>query len=158
MKRYKCVHPRLKTACASVQTDQSVMDALWSAKSPTYFQAENSKTDLITRVGGGMIWIFAERTSQLVRYTWCKLILTISMEDLTLKASRKKCIWKCRLLKSSNANNCLALLTYRSKQRRPRTDCSYRSSLIWVHTVCHRGFLNISADEKSRRLLLRLAH
>ena len=33
-----------------------------------------------------------------------------------------------------------------------------RSSLIWVHTVCHRGFLNISADEKSRRLLLRLAH
>ena len=35
---------------------------------------------------------------------------------------------------------------------------SYRSSLIWVHTVCHRGFLNISADEKSRRLLLRLAH
>ena len=26
--------------------------------------------------------------------------------------------------------------------------------LIWVHTVCHRGFLNISADEKSRRLLL----
>ena len=22
------------------------------------------------------------------------------------------------------------------------------SSLIWVHTVCHRGFLNVSADEK----------
>ena len=33
-----------------------------------------------------------------------------------------------------------------------------RLLLIWVHTVCHRGFLNISADEKSRRLLLRLAH
>ena len=31
------------------------------------------------------------------------------------------------------------------------------SSLNWVHTICHRGFLNISADEKSRRLLLRLA-
>ena len=27
-----------------------------------------------------------------------------------------------------------------------------RSSLIWVHAVCHRGFLNISADEKNRRL------
>ena len=27
-------------------------------------------------------------------------------------------------------------------------------SLIWVHTVCYRGFLNISADEKSRRLFL----
>ena len=33
---------------------------------------------------------------------WCKL---------TLKAPRKKCIWKCRLLKSSAANNCLALPT-----------------------------------------------
>ena len=38
------------------------------------------------------------------------------------------------------------------------TDCSYWSSLIWVYTVCHRGFLNISADEKNRRLLLRLTH
>ena len=27
-----------------------------------------------------------------------------------------------------------------------------------IYTVCHRGFLNISTDEKSRRLLLRLAH
>ena len=26
--------------------------------------------------------------------------------------------------------------------------CSHRSSPIWVHAVCHRGFLNISADEK----------
>ena len=33
-----------------------------------------------------------------------------------------------------------------------------RSSLVWVHTVCHNGFLNISADEKSRRLLLQLAY
>ena len=41
---------------------------------------------------------------------------------------------------------------YRSKQGGPRSDFSYRSSLIWVHTVCHRGFLNVSADEKSRRL------
>ena len=28
-----------------------------------------------------------------------------------------------------------------------------RSNRFWVHTVCHRGFLNISADEKSRQLL-----
>ena len=28
--------------------------------------------------------------------------------NLTLKAPRKKCIWKCHLLKSSAANNCLA--------------------------------------------------
>ena len=25
-----------------------------------------------------------------------------------------------------------------------------RSSLIWVHTVCHRGYLNISADKKKQ--------
>ena len=31
-------------------------------------------------------------------------------------------------------------------------------SLIWVHTVCNRGYLKISADEKSKQLLLRLAH
>ena len=31
---------------------------------------------------------------------------------------------------------------------------AYRSSLVWLHTVCHRGFLNLSADKKSRRLLL----
>ena len=31
---------------------------------------------------------------------------------------------------------------------------SYRSSLFWVRTVCHRGFLNSSADEKSRRLAI----
>ena len=43
-------------------------------------------------------------------------------------------------------------IKYKSKQRGPRTDCSYRSSLIWVHTVCHRGLFNISADEKSRQL------
>ena len=30
--------------------------------------------------------------------------------------------------------------------------------MVWVHTACHRGFINISADEKNRRLLLRLAH
>ena len=30
---------------------------------------------------------------------------------LNLKAPRKKCIWKCRLLKSSTANNCLTFLT-----------------------------------------------
>ena len=39
-------------------------------------------------------------------------------------------------------------MKYKGKQRGPRTDCSYRSSLNWV-----RGFLNISADEKSRRLI-----
>ena len=29
---------------------------------------------------------------------------------------------------------------YRDKQCGPRSDCSYRSSLIWVYTVCWKGF------------------
>ena len=28
-------------------------------------------------------------------------------------------------------------------------DPEQTAPLIWVHTVCHRGFLNISADEKA---------
>ena len=38
---------------------------------------------------------------------------------LYLKAPRRKCIWKCLLLKSSAANNCLHYrrIKYRSKQR-----------------------------------------
>ena len=34
-----------------------------------------------------------------------------TLNYVTLKGPRKKCISKCRLLKSSAANNCLALLT-----------------------------------------------
>ena len=66
---------------------------------------------------------------------------------------------------SSAANNCLTLLTKLSiDANRVDTDQTApkgadpdqtASSLIWVHTVCHRGFLNISADVKSRPLLLR---
>ena len=37
---------------------------------------------------------------------------------------------------------------YRSQQRGPRSDCSYRSSLICVHTVCHRGFLKFQQTRK----------
>ena len=80
-------------------------------------------------------------------HIYCSLIWTLTLETL-----RKKCIWKCRLL--SRLLQIIVLhywrIKYRSKQRGPRTDCSYRSSLIWVHTVCHRGFLNISADEKKQ--------
>ena len=72
------------------------------------------------------------------------------MKKLHLKMSSAEVVC-CKYLP-----NITDLSKYRSKQRRPRTDCSYRSSLIWVHTISFRGFLIISADEKSRRLLLRL--
>ena len=45
---------------------------------------------------------------------------------------------------SSAANNCLTLLTNLSIEA---------NRVIWVHTVCHRGILNISADDKSRPLV-----
>ena len=48
------------------------------------------------------------------------------------------------------------LISLYGKQCGPRSDYSYRSILIWVHTVCNRGFLNISAYMKSRRLMLQL--
>ena len=62
---------------------------------------------------------------------------------------QEKMYLKCRLLQIIVLQ--YRRIKYRSKQRRPRTE------LIWVHTVCHRGFLNIFPDEKSRRLLLALA-
>ena len=61
---------------------------------------------------------------------------------LTLKAP-KNASEKWRLLKSSAANNCLTLLTnLRTEANRVDPDQT-APSLIWVHTVCHRGFLNI---------------
>ena len=115
------------------------------------------------------LWFWLRIVSKYGRWI-PSLILSVS------PSSQKPLIWSDRTLmlkrQEKNASEnvvCWSLLLrkiawhywrikYRSKQRGPRTDCSYRSSLIWVHTVCHRGFLNISADEKSRRLLLRLAH
>ena len=73
---------------------------------------------------------------------------------LTLKAARKK----MHLKMSSAPNNCLALLMNFKSIEANSVDPEQAAPMIWVHTVCHRGFLNISADKKGRRLLLRLAH
>ena len=58
------------------------------------------------------------------------------------------------LLKSSAANNCLTLLTNLSIKAN-RVDPI--RLLIWVHTVCHRGFLNISADEKKQTTFIAIS-
>ena len=69
------------------------------------------------------------------------------------KISSKNSVCICRLLQ-------ICLITifnkvkYRDKQCGPGSDCSYRSSLIWVYPVCWKGFSNISADDKSRRLVI----
>ena len=50
---------------------------------------------------------------------------------------------------SSAACKCLcqALFWHTDKHCGPRSDCSSRSSLIWVHTVCYRDVLNGPADD-----------
>ena len=61
---------------------------------------------------------------------------------------------KMHLKMSSAANNCQTFLNTSSIEKNgvDPDQPAHMSSLIWVHTVYHRGFLNISADEKSRRL------
>ena len=62
-----------------------------------------------------IVQLFGTRSGEPVFPSWSGSQLFISRwqarKELTLKVPRKKCIWKCRLLKSSAANNCLALLT-----------------------------------------------
>ena len=36
-----CAHRRLRSSCASVQSDQSLMAALWVVKGPMFLQVEN---------------------------------------------------------------------------------------------------------------------
>ena len=64
-------------------------------------------------------------------------------------STNKKCIWKCCLLKLCAAKNCLTNLTFRCKQFGPRSDSS---SDLGPH--CQRGFWNISADDKIKRLVV----
>ena len=42
-----------------------------------------------------------------------------------------------------------AALSIEANSVDPEQTAPIGSSLIWVHTVCYRGFLNISADEKA---------
>ena len=69
----------------------------------------------------------------------CSLINAFA-GHLTLKAPRKTAsenvVCLCRLLNIlANFSN---LFLHTGKQCGPRSDCSYRSSLIWVHTVCKK--------------------
>ena len=69
-------------------------------------------------------------------------ILSSIVNTGKLKAPRKTAsenvVCLCRLM------NILAdfsnLVLHTGKQCGPRSDCSYRSSLIWVHTVCKNDF------------------
>ena len=69
--------------------------------------------------------------------------LFVNVMCLTLKTPRKNA--SENVVCWSHLLQIIALhywwIKYRSKQHWPRTDCSYRSSLIWVHTVCHRSRL-----------------
>ena len=59
----------------------------------------------------------------------------------------------------ARCKKCLTLLTNISLEANSvDQERTARSSLIWVHTVCDRSLSNISADQKSRQLVLGLAH
>ena len=77
----------------------------------------------------------------ITRLQWFKAVHE-SPIDLTLKLPRKSAsenvVCLCRLLNIlANFSN---LFLHTGKQCGPRSDCSYRSSLIWVHTVCRNDF------------------
>ena len=64
----------------------------------------------------------------ITQYYDCNLVLLLLIYCLTLKTpitTKIVCFVVC--------GNFRSLF---NKQCRPRSDCSYRSSLIWVHTVC----------------------
>ena len=39
------------------------------------------------------------------------------------------------------------LIRHTDTQCGPISDCSYESSLIWIHTVCNRGVSNLLAEK-----------
>ena len=45
------------------------------------------------------------------------------------------------------------LFCHTGKQCGSRSDCSKRSSLIWVHAVCYRDILNGHADDTADKIL-----
>ena len=56
-----------------------------------------------------LIWVYTDcRRWLLKHFNWWQMQMTfVVINALTLKAPKKKCIWKCPLLKSSASNNCL---------------------------------------------------
>ena len=78
-------------------------------------------------------------------FTWSSVDYIKSCKiQLTLKTPRKPAsenvVCLCCLLNIlANFSN---LSLHRGKQCGPRSDCSYRSSLIWVHTVSKKLLLN----------------
>ena len=75
---------------------------------------------------------------------FAKAYLSQYFRLLTLKTPRKPAsenvVCLCHLLNIlANFSN---LFLHTGKECRPRSDCSQRSSLIWVHTVCKNDFQN----------------
>ena len=80
-------------------------------------------------------------------FDWLRKSFDISTCDLSPDGNREK---YGRPMKSAITDKFII----EANKVDPEQTAPHRSSLILAHTVCHRGFLNISADEKSRRLII----
>ena len=90
-----------------------------------------------------LLTFFLSTNLQFANYVICKKKLTI----ILLIALSIKCL----LLDTSAV--CIQmhsrLIFHRSKHYEPWSDCSFRSSLIWVHIVCNIGHQNTKPEERA---------
>ena len=64
-----CAQRRLRSAWASVQSDQSSLCAQWVAKDPSFLHADIEVSDQTGRMPR-LIWVFAGRTCHLLVLSW----------------------------------------------------------------------------------------
>ena len=131
----------------------------------TYCLLFSSKTILIHLLWGWTLIIRSNDSHEISRkyfgfISWLRYCLLFSSKSILTLKTPAKIHLKITSAFVVSCNFLLKLFNevkYTDKQCGPRSDCSYRSSLILVFTVCWKGFYNISADDKSRWILLWLA-
>ena len=148
--KWLCAQRRLRSAWASVQSDQSSLYAQWVAKDPSFLLADSEDSDKTGRTPR-LIWIFAGRTTVLlilscggsnaIMICWIFLILTKLLVRTTLGLREKAklfllCVALCFFTTESwlplFVHVFLVLLALRS----PRLGNSELVCVLLVHFVC----------------------
>ena len=94
----------------------------------TYFCIQANSVDPDQTAPKGAVWSGST--------LFAKMTFKITSNDKATASENVVCL--CRLLNIlANFSN---LFLHTGKQCGPRSDCSQRSSLIWVHTVCKNDF------------------
>ena len=106
----------------------------WSVEQTSCLTALNHwsvEERIPTRMGSCLVNLFKQKkTCKITQYAKSFNLITMSLKSslILIPPIATKVVCFSRLL------NCLRSLY--GKQCGPRTDCSYRSSLFWVHAVC----------------------